>query len=61
MRLNTEWAKKTWHDWAFYHLENLSQDKMGSEYELLSELTTMSVLAMHYWLEKVMLEYPCQL
>ena len=55
-RLNTEWAKKTWRKWALYRLENLSQDKMGSEYELLSEFTTMSVPAMNYWLGKFVLE-----
>ena len=56
MRLNTEWAKKTWCDWVLYCLENLSQDEMGSEYELLSEFTTMSVPAMNYWLGKFVLE-----
>ena len=55
-RLNTEWAEKTWRDWALYHLENLSQDEMGSGYELLSEFTTMSVPAMNYWLGKFVLE-----
>ena len=35
IKLNTE---KTWHDWALHHLENLSQDEMGSGYELLSGL-----------------------
>ena len=47
-RLNTEWAEKTWHDWALYRLENLSQDEMGREYELLSEFTTMSVPAINW-------------
>ena len=56
MRLNSEWVEKTWRDWALYRLENLSQDEMGSEYELLSEFTTMSVLAMNYWLGKFVLE-----
>ena len=56
-RLNTEWAKKTWHDWALYRLENLSQDEVGSRYELLSELTAMSVPAMNAtWLGKFVLE-----
>ena len=41
---------------ALYHLENLSQDEMGSKYELLSEFTTMSVPAMNYQLGKFMLE-----
>ena len=47
MRLNTEWAEKTWCNWALYRLKNLSQDEMGSGYELLSEFTTMSVPAMN--------------
>ena len=45
-----------WRDWALYHLENLKQDEMGSDYELLSEFTTMSVLAMNYWLGEFLLE-----
>ena len=56
MRLNSEWVEKTWRDWALYRLENLSQDEMGSVYELLSEFTTMSVLTMNYWLGKFVLE-----
>ena len=56
MRLNTEWVEKMWYNWALYRLENLSQDEMGSEYELFSEFTTMSVLAMNYWLGKFVLE-----
>ena len=45
-----------WRDWALYRLDNLSQDEMGSEYELLSEFITMSVPAMNYWLGKFLLE-----
>ena len=56
MRLNSEWVEKMWRDWALYRLENLSQDEMGSVYELLSEFTTMSVLTMNYWLGKFVLE-----
>ena len=56
MRLNTEWVENMCHNWALYRLENLSQDEMGSEYELFSEFTTMSVLAMNYWLGKFVLE-----
>ena len=57
MRLNSEWVEKTWCDWALYRLENLPQDEMGSVYELFSEFTTMSVLAMnYYWLGKFVLE-----
>jgi len=55
-RLNTEWAEKTWCDWALHRLENLSQDEMCSEYELLSEFTAMSVPAMNHWLGKFVLE-----
>ena len=43
-RLNTELAEKTSHAWALYRLENLSQDEMGSKYELLSEFTTIMIL-----------------
>ena len=31
-RLNTEWAERTWHNWALYRLENFSQDGKCSKY-----------------------------
>ena len=59
MRLNTEWVEKMWYNWALYHLENLSQDEMGSEYELFSEFTTMSVL--QYVCELIVAVFSCWL
>jgi hypothetical protein len=55
-RLNTEWAEKTWRDWAVYRQENLSQEEIGSGLELCSDFATMSVPAMNHWLGKFVLE-----
>ena len=48
--------ERTWRDWAWHRLENLSQDEMGSKYELQSEFITMSVPAMNYRLGKFLLD-----